>query len=94
MLCVMVHLQIPAEILQCNYHPICLRICNVILNPPSPQLDPQQIEHQSMETARHHICIYHVILFGLGQEFDLHLPLQCNSEFPTRNIKLVCHHLC
>ena len=24
--------------------------------------------------------IYHVILMGLGQELDLHLPLQCNSE--------------
>ena len=37
-----------------------------------------------METTGHHICIYHVILTGLGQEFNLHLPLQCNSEFPTR----------
>ena len=41
-------------------------------------------EHQSMETARHHICICHVILIGLGQELNLHLPLQCNCEFPTR----------
>ena len=40
-------------------------------------------EHQSMETARHHICICHVILIGLGQEFNLRLPLQCNSEFLT-----------
>ena len=36
-----------------------------------------------MESARHHICIYHVILIGLGQELHLHLPLQCNSEFLT-----------
>ena len=49
-----------------------------------PQLDLQQIAHQSMETARHHICIYHVILIGLGQSLNLHLPLQCNSEFATR----------
>ena len=42
------------------------------------------MEHQSMETARHHICIYHVILIGLGQELNLHLPLQCLSEFATR----------
>ena len=26
-----------------------------------------------METARHHIYIYHVILIGLGQELNLHL---------------------
>ena len=32
-----------------------------------------------METARHHIRIYHVILIGLGQELNLHLLLQCNS---------------
>ena len=51
---------------------------------PSPQIDLRQTEHQSMETARHHICIYHVILIGLGQELNLHLPLQWNSEFPTR----------
>ena len=37
-----------------------------------------------METGRHHICIYHVILIGLGQEFNQHLPLQCNSEFAPR----------
>ena len=37
-----------------------------------------------METAGHHICIYHVTLIGLAQEFNLHLPLQCKSEFPTR----------
>ena len=31
------------------------------LIPPSPQLDlRREIEHQSMETARHYICIYHV----------------------------------
>ena len=36
-----------------------------------------------METARHRICIDHVILIGQGQEFDLHLPLQCSSEFAT-----------
>ena len=41
-------------------------------------------EHQSMETARHRICISHVIVVGLGQELNPHLPLQCNSEFPTR----------
>ena len=29
-----------------------------------------------METAKRHICIYHVILIGLGQELNLHLPLQ------------------
>ena len=34
-------------------------------------------EHQNMETARHHICIYNVTLLGLGQELNLHLPLQC-----------------
>ena len=28
--------------------------------------------------------IYHVILIGLGQESDLHLPLQCISEFVAR----------
>ena len=38
-------------------------------------------KHKSMETARHQICIYHEILFGLGQEFNLHLPLQCKCEF-------------
>ena len=74
---------------------ICLCICHVIWTPPSPQLDLQrQREHQRMETARHHICIYHVILMGLGQELNLHLPLQCSSEFPTSEIKLVCHHMC
>ena len=43
------------------------RQCNSI--PPSPKLDLRQeiVEHQSMQTARHHICIYHVILIGLGQ---------------------------
>ena len=56
---------------------ICLCICIVILIPPSLQLDMWQIEHQNMETARHHICIYHVILVGLGQELHLHLRLQC-----------------
>ena len=40
-----------------------------------------------METARHHVCIYHVILIGLEPELNLHLPLQSNSEFPTREIK-------
>ena len=44
----------------------------------------KKIEHQSMETTRHRICIYHVILIGLGQEFNLHLLLQFNSEPPTR----------
>ena len=29
-----------------------------------------------METTRHHICIYHVILVGLEKELNLHLPLQ------------------
>ena len=45
-----------------------------------------------METARHHICIYHVILFGLGQELKLHPPLQCNSEFTTAiiGVRMVC----
>ena len=38
-------------------------------------------EHRSMETARHHICIFHAILIRLGQQLNLHLPLQCNSEF-------------
>ena len=38
----------------------------------------------SVETIlRHHICIYHVILIGLGLELHLYLPLQCNSEFAT-----------
>ena len=61
-----------------------LCICNEILVPPSPQLDLRQIEHQSMETARYHICIDHVILIVLGQALNLHLPLQCNSEIATR----------
>ena len=43
----------------------------------------------SMETPRHHICIYHVILISLGQELHLHLPLQCTSEFATRE-NLAC----
>ena len=34
-----------------------------------------------METARHHICIYHVIPVGLGQELNLHLPLQGQQLF-------------
>ena len=37
-----------------------------------------------METARHHICIYHEILIGLARELHRQLPLQCNSEFTTR----------
>ena len=60
-----------------------LCICNVTLIPPSPKLDLRQIEHQSMETARHCICIYHAILIGQGQELNMHLPLQCHSEFAT-----------
>ena len=63
---------------------ICLCICHAILIPQPPELDLRQIEHQSMETARHHICIYHLILICLGQELNLHLPLQCNSQFSTR----------
>ena len=51
---------------------------------PSDRSAKKNREHQSMETACHHICICHVILMGLGQELNLHLPLQCNSEFPTR----------
>ena len=66
--------------------PLHLYMQSLILIRPAPQFDLRQIEHQSMETARHHICIYHVILIGLGQEFNLHLhlPLQCNSELATR----------
>ena len=30
------------------------------------------------------LTVLHVILIRLGQELNLHLPLQCNSEFPTR----------
>ena len=37
-----------------------------------------------MEAARHHICIYHVTLIGREQDLNMHLPLQCNSEFSTR----------
>ena len=37
-----------------------------------------------METARHHICIYHEIVCGLGQELNLHLPLHCKPEFSIR----------
>ena len=71
----------------CNHNTILTAMVanfSVTLIPPSPQLDLRQIEHQSTETTRHHICICHVVLIGLGQELDLHLPLQCNSEFATR----------
>ena len=52
------------------------------------------ISATSMETARHHICIDHVTLIGLGQELHLHLPLQCQSEFASKKTELVCHALC
>ena len=51
-----------------NFSEIRPASASVILVTPSPELDLRQIEHQSMETARHHICIYHVILNGLRQE--------------------------
>ena len=47
-------------------------------------------QHGGSKTPHLH-C--HVILIGLGQELNLHLPLQCNSELTTRNIKLFCHNL-
>ena len=60
--------------------------CNSTSSIPT-YLDLRQIEHQSMETARHPICICHVIRIGLEQEFNQHLPLQRNSEFATRENK-------
>ena len=52
-------------------------------------------EHQGMETARHHIFIYHVILIGLGQELNLRNCL-CNVilNFRPEKIKLVYHDSC
>ena len=45
-----------------------------------------------METATHHICIYHATPIGLGQGLNLHLPSQRNSEFRPEKMKLVCHY--
>ena len=65
------------------------------LNLPLHSLCNSNVSIPTITSAILNFSIYNVILIGLCQEINLHLPLECNSEFVfPENIELVRHHLC
>ena len=68
--------------------------CFVILIPLFPQIDLNCGNRAtSMETARHYICIYHLILIGLiGRKYICICLCNVILKMRPEKIKFVCHY--